>query len=463
MVWFLAFVLLAQSGCGTDSQPAAKSSDGDNRVAEVTLPAIQPSEYLRSVISRYQNEKHYRDQGFVRMVVERDGQSTTEEAPMSVHLEGGKIQLAAYDARLWSDGKQTLGWIADPSTNMHDGQVVVGGSLRGSDAVVKRPTLELMLRDPILTSKMKAGLGGPPPQLEWLLADDPMANLFRGKQVSRIEYVGIMQLQNVNCVVVLAEVEGEYYRFWVDRQRSIVKLIELPTSVAEVEVTVEGFRIASLELVLADATFNTSSAPFPSAPKNDFPSRPVYLRSLLPLPPHAPHPQLGRELSKFRVRDASDRYDVTQRGVDRLLTLFIATNDAAESNVAADMQLISFASLQLANLTPEQRAQVRPVVVTSPDRAAQLRQIGVEQSEWILVSAPAALREFDSRPTAVLINARGKCLFAAHQFMANQLTTLPAIISDTLAGVDVTDTLLKQWQADQKAYREKLYEMKIDR
>ncbi|OYP28858.1 hypothetical protein [Rhodopirellula sp. MGV] len=447
-------------GCGMNTAPVESGDDGS--VQNATLPSIEPEQYLENVIARYRSEPSYRDQGMVRMVVERDGRSSEQTAPMSVHLDGDKIRVAAYDARLWSDGERTLGWIADPNTEMHDGQVVVGGRLRGDDPSVPRPSLERMLRDPLLTEKMKAGLGGPPPQLEWLLETDPMANLFRGKQPSRIEYESMHELKGTLCVVVVAEVEGENYRFWIDRQRSIVKLVELPTSVAEMGFSVDGYQILSLELVLDGATFSPGADAFSMAPGSDFPQRPAFVRSLLPLPPSPPNSLVGTSLSPFRVRDASDQFDVSQRGVDRLLTLFVLTDPNAGDDVADDMQLISFVSLQLGNLPAEMREKVRPVAVGSPKRAGQLRQIGIDQSDWLIVSAPSVLREINSYPAVVLIDARGNCLFVAQEHMATQLTTLPSLISDTLSGVDVAKRIRQQWQADRDAYRAKLEELRVN-
>ncbi|WP_149497153.1 hypothetical protein [Roseiconus lacunae] len=453
-------LLLGVIGCGGKDRADEDVLAAKNR-PQVTLPAIPAADFLEQVISRYRSENAYQDRGYVRMVVTRDGKGSEETAPMSVHLQGAKLDLAAYDARLWSDGSQTFGWIADPNTSLHDQQVVVGGSLHDATSNVRRPSLDRLLRDPILTAKMKAGLGGPPPQLEWLLEADPMANLFRGKQAERIEYVGIRMLRDVPCVVVLAEVDGEQYRFWIDRRRSIMKLVELPTSVAETSVTVGGYEFESLELVLEGATFAPDAASFPSSPKQDFPQRPTYLRALLPLPPRPPHRLLGSKLATFRVRDISDQVDVTQRGVDRSFTLFVMTDPSSASDVTDDMQLISFASLQLANLNDALRAKVRPVVVAGQERARQLRQIGIDRSEWFIVSAPTVLSEFQQYPAVVLVNARGEVLFVAEQQMAGQLTTLPGAISDALSGGDLPAEMRRQWETDRKAYEAKVKELRV--
>ncbi|MCO8122698.1 hypothetical protein NHH03_13200 [Stieleria sp. TO1_6] len=439
----MLLAVLGFVGCADSKTSETASTSPDGAQSQKGLPAVSAADFLRQVLRRYQNASHYRDQGEVRLRIEQDGQLLRQTAPMQVALEGTTIWIAAYDARLWSDDQQTLGWLADQRTRYHDAQVVVGPVSTG------RPTLSLLLQDPILSERMVAGLGGPPPQLEWLFDPDPMAKLFTDAAADAIEYQGIDESDGVKCVVVHAVVDRDRYRFWIDPDQSVIRNVDLPVSMAGQAVQLEGAKVHSLELSLVGATFDPPQEPFelPQMQHFDFPPQPKYLRALVPLPPPRPNPRLGSRVPG-------------QKRTDRGVTLMVAchrqtTADAEPQNIHAVQSLAAW----LAHSPEEVRSRVQPVALV--DQAAQriLDQSSVASIGWALLRDDAGRTQqrigIDAGQAAAM-DASGRLVWVGDPRSPLDISVLGTVVIDTLAGIDVPQRMREQWQSDRSAYQAKL-------
>ena len=472
--------VLAISIMGCQPQGATQTSDESsagqarqNGSPESSLPEMSAIDYLKQVFSRYRSTQSYHDRGEVRLRIEKDGRLARRIAPMHVALDGSTIWIACYDARLWSDSGKTIGWIADEQSDFHDSQVVVGGSAATAPSSA-RPTLEHLLRDPILTTRMTAGLGGPPPQLEWLLDADPMAKLFRDAERSapdrtrKIQYEGVAERDQILCVVVHAVVGGDSYRFWIERSRSLIHCVELPVSMAGEQIQLEGWKIQSLELVLDGASFDPPAKPYQitEMPKADLPKVPKFVRALIPLPPPQPSPRLGSRVEPFKRPDLAGQIEISHTGADRPFTLFFASvaaddTDSELRNLHAVNQFAGW--LQLAN-QPEQ-ADVRPISLVDDASARLLVGAGISQAGWLLLPDRDASvrRQIGIEPgQAALVDSRGRIIWIGAAGSPADLQSLDAVISDTRAGVDVPVQIRRLWASDLKAYQEKLAEMHAD-
>ncbi|WP_182868075.1 hypothetical protein [Stieleria mannarensis] len=469
--------MIAFPGCGgTDSadRPTATSSQD---TFTISLPETPAAEYLRQVLTRYQNTRSYRDHGEVRLDIEQDGQRVRRTAPMHVVMDGPTIWIAAYDARIWSDSERMIGWIADPQTDFHDSQVVLGPPAADGRSAA-RPALEALLRDPILTSRMVSGLGGPPPQLEWLLDPNPMGKLFGGTETTgapdeeaqgeenrEIKYDGLARRDNVQCVIVQATAGEDVYRFWIDPMRSLIHGVELPVSMAGKQIELEGWKVHSLELVLADATFQSPESRYRMAdmPDADLPPQPKYLRAMVPLPPPAPDRRLGRRLPALKVTDRTGRITVTQRGVDRPLTLWYAGADPSVGDAQArDVHAAHVLSAWLRQSPESIRESVQPVAMVDDSTARLFTDAGLANGFWVLLDQRA---KRDMRPLdleagrAMLVDSSGKVVWIGDPFSPADIVSLSAIVGDVIAGVDVSDQIHRQWKADQDAYRERINQL----
>ena len=467
---FLASIILIP-GCGdkrSDRNAVRPGIDSLDR----TVPEIPATDYLQQVLSRYRSTRSYRDLGEVRLRVEKDGRLMRQTAPMHVMLDGSTIWVAAYDARLWSDDGETVGWIADPQTNLHDSQVVIGGS-SSEQRSTGRPILANLLRDPILTSSMVSGLGGPPPQLEWLLDPDPMAKLFGGhdpragesEPAREIVYDGIELHDQIPCVLVKVVAGRDVYRFWIDRQKSLIYRVELPASLAGQKVQLDGWKVHSLELVLVNASFQPPSRPYQltEMPEADLPARPKYLRSLVPLPPPPPDRRLGRRAGAFETIDVTGRIKLTERGIGRMLTLWYAAFGQATPDAnARNLQSINQLSTRLGQANPPNRSVIGSVCLADGASGKFLDDAGITNSDWVLLidGKETVRKQFALDPgQATLVDWRGQMVWIGDSSVAADSGDLSAVVADSLAGVNVSDRMRRQWETDRDAYPKKLTEL----
>ncbi|MEO1615719.1 MAG: hypothetical protein AAFV88_07730 [Planctomycetota bacterium] len=461
-IW-IAIGALCLSGCLAESteQPTATRDS-------IEQPSLPAADYLRQILTRYQSAGSYRDEGVVRLGIERDGKSSVQVAPMHVQFYRSSLWVAAYDARIWTDGSKTIGWLADPESEMHDGQIVVGGRVSSKEAGA-RPELKRLLGDPLLATRMTSGLGGPPPQLEWLFDSEPMAKLFRGdsEQATRtVRYSQPVKRDGVPCIVIETVSGDESYRFYIDQPRSIVIAIDLPISLAGQEVRLDGWRVRSLELVLENATFEPPdvSLTLSAMPGAKLPRSRKFVGSLIPLPPPPPSPRVGSVLDPFTGQDLTNPIRVNQRGVDRQLTIWYAAPEFDGSNnesLVSTLQAMN--SIAIASANQRGSDVVRRVAVGPPESLRRLNQNGARESGWLLVPDPgqsirSKLGIEDETYALTATNAR--VYWLGDPSVVGDLASLGSIIQDTLSGVDVPKRLRERWETDRRAYEAKLQELR---
>ncbi|MEM6470585.1 MAG: hypothetical protein AAF802_13595 [Planctomycetota bacterium] len=465
------------------SKPEPVASSGEETIEQL-IPEVPAGVFLEQIFSRYQSAGAYRDEGVVRLGLERDSKSSVQVAPMHVQFDQASLWVAAYDARLWTDGDETIGWIAEPDSVMHDGQVVVGGPIASSESG-GRPELPRLLGDSILAARMTLGLGGPPPQLEWLFDADPMARLFESDESNqRIEYDGFSSREGFSCLVVAAAAGNDSYRFHVDRARSMIVAVDLPTSLAGNPVELDGWKIRSLELLLKDATFQKPERPLQltNMPRSTGPDKPTFVRSLIPLPPPLPHPQIGAAVESFKSVDLTGKIRLGHRGIDRPLTLWFVTpevSDASDPGLLRSIQTMNSLSLALA---PKARSLVRRIVIGDGESVRTLSQnvpgsglgepgyssegVGQPGSGWVFVddSRGRLTRALSLSEGQFALSATdGRIRWIGDPSRPGELESLSNLVTDTLAGVDVAEKLRERWRADRKAYEEKLRELSVPR
>tara|TARA_R110002049_G_scaffold2750_4_gene21938 strand:+ start:95438 stop:96820 length:1383 start_codon:yes stop_codon:yes gene_type:complete len=417
---------LAESPSTTQSSPAWQGT---------------ASQLLKTIFTRYRNAVSYHDEGRVRLSYLVDDQSHSETAPLSVTLDADAIDVRAYDVRLHKDDGQLSAWIDDPSTNHFDSQALRVAVPAG------RPILDSILADPVLADHLQSGLAGPPPQLEWLLADEPMKKLFDDEH--QFAFASESSVAGHACHVVRVDAQGDRYQFWIDQKEGVIRRVELPNSTLSSQLTLA--TELKLTLELDGATFRSvSSSDSQNSGVTSPPGNAKWVGRFVPLPPIEPAPILGSRPDGFQLKNAVGEVTLSASGRPqpiRVLGRFAGGDDS----VAAAALLQNWNS----RLPPNVRARTQVIIVV--DRAAA-DQIPTPLTLPIAIDNDHhAERQFAITPGGLtILDPDGQIAWVQPQVTPAALVAAGTIIGDIIEGVDVPRRLRQQWGRDIQAYQEAL-------
>ena len=448
-------------GCRPANEEASpgrgSAAVGQLVVGQSPAPAAQSprrapaGQRLRDVMNRYRTATSYRDAGQVLLEVRNSDQPQRHTAPLSVWYDRGRLAVEAYDVRIRSDSNGLLCRILDPATDDLDSQVLFAppqGPYRGDE--VDRPALEAFLQDPVLAERIAAGLAGPPPQLEWLLADEPMPGLFASELRLAYEEDGQIEgddgdTEGHGCHRIAAEIDGERYVFWIDPTRGLIRRIELPDLVLSVGGDQTPPQI-SLRLDLRDATF---APPGSDPPPLSLPPDPKYVRRFVPLPPPQPPALLGQTPQPFSIRDRAETLTLTERGGNRDLVLIVALGEDAGSRSS-----LALIEPWAANLPSQLASRVRTILLVE---AGAMSQLPREVSLPVFPDRRRLSKALGIPPGGLaILTKEGRIAWLQPSLTAPQLPVLGAVLADLLDGIDVPRRMRDQWQAEVQAYRREL-------
>ncbi len=424
----LAVVLLFCSGCGT-----SPSEDSGQSAIQNSLTARG---YLQSVFQRYRHAQSYRDNAVARLSYTIDGRLQSEQAPLSVRMDGRTIYVSAYDVQIWSDQEGTMAWIVDQATENHDSQVLRLPPREG------RFDPQDLLADAVLNEKISSGLAGPPAQLDWLFADHPMQRLFAENH--EIKFGKRRELDDRLCQMVLVTADADQYRFWIDQDSSVIRRVDLPSIAMPDDLADHVY----LTLDLINATFDTDTE---TPPIDDLPRQPKFVSRMIPLPPPQPAPRLGQSAKSFRIRDRTGKVQISDQGSDREITviLFVTATEVSLWNAAA---FDGWASLMTADVA----ARVRSIIIADQEAAGKLPAdltvpVAVDANHSLQTVVMNADRDADCG--LVVIDRQGRIAWVESLMTPQHFAALGPIIGDVLRGIDVPGRLLDQWRADVSTYR----------
>jgi len=438
----LTLMVIAGLLSGTLSGCHRGGQDADAGVVDLadSVPWSGPPEaFLKSIFSRYHHASTYHDQAQVRLSYMMEGRRQSEHAPLSVSLDRDRLAVAAYDVRIDHRDQLMLAWITDPGTKQFDSQVLKVTTPGG------RPSLESMLIDELLIARLQAGLAGPPPQLEWLFAEEPMPRLF--DEPYQFQWSGHESVEGQRCVVVRVTVDNDRYGFWIDEQEGVIRRVEMPlTGMAHPAASAAGAVSMTLSLELHQASFSVA----PSPPPASVPPRPRWVRRLVPLPPPEPSRLLGSRPVGYRlVESRQPRMREAGQSSDKIRVLTRFAGD--ERSVAAALSLQDWYQRLPAALA----AQIEVWVLVDILAAEQIPP--TIQLPWMIDHHQAAKAHFALVAGGLtILDAHGRITWLQPQVGQAELVSAGIIVSDMAAGIDVPQRLREQWQADIDAYQEAL-------
>ena len=437
------------AGCDSvdDGVSATSTDDAAPRsVRTVAYQEMKPRDYLRAIFSRYHAAGSYRDEGLVRLTVPQtsDAQSETKVAPLSVWTNHETVYLQAYDTRLWSDSEGVTAWIVDPSTRNFDSQVL------RAPPIGRRPELKQLLTDPILVEQVAAGLAGPPPQLEWLFAEEPMKQLFLEEH--QFAFGQQQTIEQTQCQEIQVQAGDQQYGFWVDIHSGLIRQVDLPSIPVSATADPAAPSIR-LTLELRAATFDVPT----TTPKADsLPENPKFVGHFVPLPPSPPPAILGTPI---------DRVDLTTSG--RKPFQFSASRSETNPAVTAILCFADDVNALNSAVVLQQWSQQLPATLADQTRVVLLLHDAValreEVKQWLRESITLPLiwdpknelaSKFAIAPgTLLLVDSSARIVWIQPGVTPQSLPSLGAIVSDISGGVDIPQRMKEQHEHDQAAYR----------
>ncbi len=414
---------------------------------------------------------YYADDGQVVLRAQAGNSSTplqTETAPLRVYFDRRTLKLDAYMARIRvhassnepanasSERTEMVAWFEEPESSHFDQQVL---RQRWQSPSADRLRLEQVLNDEVLRSRLSAGLAGPPPQLEWLLADRPMQKLFKSR--SQFEWLSPAAIDNTELQRIQVTSEREQFVFWIEPHTSLIWRVELPLS--DLPTSNLNTDHWSLSLELHGATFQPSSSG-----ENETTTYEVgpgfqakWVRAFVPLPPRPPAETLGRSFPLDYLGQAGVNGDL---GEFLIIAQPPAERDAWPVWLQTWQQFLpTVVSPQLGNtqliFVTSDRELVRTLrdwptasvsIVSTSSIEKLLRQLRLADDATVLLKT--------SGPDP----AAGKVLLSESGTNTSTLANIVAVIRDSMAGVDVPARIHADYEAIVREYESRVKQQLVD-
>ena len=287
------------SGCGGSKTPAdAKSQTpaakpSSTKPNEISLPASGSTgaqDVLKNMVAAYKRAPGYADAGKVHLTVTPDPNQISGEANFAVtFVRPNKIRMEVYQAAVVCDGKKFYAAVQD-----------LPGQVLEREAPANL-TLQSVHADGILDATLRSGFAGPPPQMLFLLADDPLKVLLQDAEVTVLEEPA--KIADRDCYRVQVKRPDGKAVFWIDRESYALMRVEYPTDELAAAIR-RGGRADEVSLVaeFAGARFGDKVAP--AAFQFEVPKDAKLVQSFIP-----PHPGqlMGEKLPPFRFFDLNQK------------------------------------------------------------------------------------------------------------------------------------------------------------
>ena len=455
----ISLILAGCMGCQPATSDPAMSNSESQRLQQskqaLSAPRGDAKLRLRDIFRRYQVCSYYSDQGQVTLSQQSEPNSGNSDgvnivsAPLSVKLTARSLQVNAYAARVrvnvastrqQVDEIQLEAWFDEPETSNFDSQVLNTNWVSPAN---NRLRIERLFADTVLRSRLSAGSAGPPPQLEWLLADQPMSKLFETGSDSLDTFrwlensaIGRDQLHRIEVVS-----ERDRFVFWIEPATSLIRRVELPLppelqqSGTDWQLTVE----------LNDASFQPRQANTKEEEKkfaNTPTFTPVRVNAFVPIPPPPPSQLIGRAIEDrlFKTRVARDRF-----------RLIATVNDAPDRHDAA----LHFWAMAIPVLAKSCDIQL---ICDDSSFTKRLREF---PSPPVTVSdtgeSTSLIRKLRLLPSSVaLLDAENRVLMTESSISSVSVDQALGIVRDEQSGVDVASKIQQNYEMLLREYRDQI-------
>lgn len=425
-----------------DNPPSGQASDP------------QALQLLKALIQKYRSAQTYFDRGVVRLKYTQSGQTYEDSAKLSVVFNRSNSMLCkAYAAEIEIRNGTVQARLEDPLTNNFDHQTLV--------RKLKGPSFGLpdIYCDPTLTHFSTAGLGGPSPQLELLLSENPFGGLLQGN--SSLSLDSITTPEGIRFEIVQIQSGDLRYRFWIDAYTMLLRRVELPPEAAGLE---QSPTITAVELSIE---LNGAQWEIPSDAIEHLEAKTQGPRvTEFVLPPPTPTPFIGQYLPPFSLQSTEPPFQISQQGSDCPLTVLLWIVDHPGCRLAAqELQ-------RLANLLAQDSSNPKTryaLIMAEPGNALPGRSPALMQQWQIdlpVIDDHAAVGQqvfgISDAPTLVVLGEDGLVHWFQQRVGPEMTNTIPNLIKDLASGKSVGEEIRKQHEADQQTYQSYLKRVAVE-
>lgn len=233
--------LLLASGCDTtgDDLHSTVASDAVGASRLVSTSA-SPRSIIEQTVRAYQHLQSYQDEAYVRLRYDLDGQRLEDRAPLAVAWDKpGRIGLRVYSVSAGPTAERWRLRLSDADSTVPQ-QVL-------SRAIPERVDFAWLLSDPIVAQRMSAGLAGFPPQLDLLLAPQPLNGLVDDS--AALSYGQPEEVDGRLCWVIHVQRGPSQFTLWIDQNDLLLRRLGLPRSHLTPEMNGDG-RVSNVELTI---------------------------------------------------------------------------------------------------------------------------------------------------------------------------------------------------------------------
>jgi thiol-disulfide isomerase/thioredoxin/outer membrane lipoprotein-sorting protein len=443
--WLLAAAgLLSLSLCGCPGPSTAESQSA----------AAGPLEAAKTA---YQQAKTYADSGELHIeITERGKTNEVQPIPFSLSLERpNKLRIDACGASVVCDGKQFWAVVADPE--MAD-QVLYREAPAdlSVDKIYSDPALAQMLTD-------KSGLRLP--QLELLLADDPLVTVFgKGFSTKRLEDQQLPDVDDDDRRYQVVEVKGEDGKCvaWIDPKTHALRRLEVPSEPFHALFDPEHHAKFRVWIDFNGAEFGHQIDA--KAFEFEAPASARLMKRFVPPPPalrEPPNPLLGRRPENFHFTDMDGKTVDAATLEGKVVVLDMWT-------VSCAWCFRSFPNLEKVFKHYQGNDKVVILTVNNDERSFDDKavQAAFEKAHLTLpiVRDPEqyaqSVFKVPGWPAMVILGPDGDVQDFELGFKADLATTLPKKIDRLLAGENLADETLAKFDLERQDFdRRKTQEM----
>ncbi len=421
------------------AMPAEQSSPGT--LGEQRAPSTQPAsaadkkltanEILHQMAEAYQKAQSYADTGKIRLEAESGGEKFIDEViPLSVAMERpNKLRMHAYQAMMVCDGRQI-----HAALDSIPRQVLI-------KPAPPKLGLKMFRIDPSLFRAI-ADFAGPPPQLVLLTSEDPLGDLLRG--VDETKLLEPAQIDGQACYrIQLARPEG-LSMLWIDQKTMLLRRVVLSTDALRADLPKDKpIDRLSLVMDISDARFNQSGGP--DAYRFEMPKDALAVDLLIP--PHIAD-SLAKPAPAFKFYDSKGNPVTPQSLLGKIVILDFWATYCVPCRESLPLLQQVYEKYKNNPKVAILAVSVDQLQTKDEDLQKFFQQLKLSMPMLRDKDDVARAFNFPGIPAMFILDAKGVVQDCEGGFDPKLLETLPAKIEKLLKGQDVFDEPLKRHQEE---------------